>query len=328
MKSCRFFAVLLAFLLLLGLSGCDFINNLMKDEEPPAELPPAPEVLEPVDPNWPVTVFGVEIDALPEKVAVASPALAEYISDMGLFDKVCGVSDFCNFGGASAKPGIGSVQLPNLEKIKELAPEYILTFSQYEESLLTQIQQMNITVITVEAPQSLDELKELYRQIAIFFNGAEDGVAFGDSYVAEYENLIKSAAYSGEKKTVGFIRSLDYMMITGSTMENELLSLLGFTNVAEAESGYNFPAEKIAEFDPEILFVNSHIHIIDFEESDIYKKKSAVKNDNIFGTDFDSVAICSKRSISLIKDMLATAYEDYTLGTALEPAYPSKYKQS
>ncbi len=329
MKFSKFFALLATFLLIIGLSGCDFINNFIAGEDEPSQSQSSvPEVLEPVDPNWPVTAFNTEIKALPEKVAVASPALAEYISDMGLLDKICGISDFCNFGGASAIPTIGSVRLPNLEKIKEIAPEYILTFSQYEESILIELQQMNISVIVIDAPQSLEELKELYRQISLFFGGALDGIAFGDDYVAEYENLLSSAAYTGEKQSVAFIRSLDYMMITGSTMENEILTLMGFNNAASGESGYTFPQEKWSEFDPAVLFVNNDIHIIDLEENDLYKKKSAVKGDKIYGIDLDCVALCSKRSVAIIKDMLATVYSDYTLGSPYEPAYPSKYKQS
>ncbi len=325
MKFYKLAAFLLA--ILMAFSGCDAIINLFGEEEPPQEEITPPPVLEPIDPNYPVTAFGAEIKKAPEKVAVASPALAEYIFDMGLLEKVCALSDFCNFSGASALPTVGSVQLPNMEAIKEAAPEYILTFAQYEESLLIELQQMNISVIVIEAPQSLDGLRELYRQIALFFIGAVDGVAAGESYVNEYNAAITSAAYGGEQKSAAFIRALDYTMVTGGTMENEFLTALGFSNAAAAESGYTFPEEKWAEFDPAVMFVNSHIHLIDLENSDLYKKKSAVKNDAVFNTELDALALCSKRSIALAKDMLATAYEDYTGGTKLEPAYPSKYKQ-
>ncbi len=326
MKFSKILSFLLAILIVAAFSGCDMITEFFEEEEEPSQSQSsAPEILEPVDPNWPVNAFGVEIAEKPEGVAVASPALAEYIFDMGLLNNVSGVADYCNFSGASGLPTIGSVQLPNLEAIKELAPEYILTFAQYEESILVAIQQMNIEVIVIEAPQSLDSLRELYRQIALFFGGAVDGIAMGDSYVAEYDSALSSLAYPGEEATVGFVRSLDFMMITGGTMENELLSIAGFNNAAGAESNYTFPEDKWKEFDPSVIFVNSHIHIIDLENSEYYKKKTAVKGDKIYGVDFDAVALCSKRSMAIIKDMLATVYPDYTNGAALSPAYPSMY---
>ena len=89
-------------------------------------------------------------------------------------EKVVAVSEFCGFAGAVSYPSIGSVRLPDLEAIKKAEPEYILTFAQYEESVLIELQQMNIKVIVITAPQSLEQLREIYRQTALFFLGAID----------------------------------------------------------------------------------------------------------------------------------------------------------
>ena len=325
MKKLKFLSFILAAAMAFSFAGCDFIDDILHEDEP--DVPPMepPEVLEPVDPNWPVTAFGTEIKKAPEKVAVASPALAEYISDMGLMEKVCAVSDFCNFGGASAMASIGSVRLPDMETIKEVSPDYIITFAQYEESILIELQQMNINVIVITAPKTLDELRDLYREIALFFLGAIEGPTAGEEYVAEYDFALSSLCYSGEKKTIAVIRALDYMMITGGTMENELLTAAGLLIAAEAESGYMYDFEKWKEFDPAALFINSDIHLIDLESSDLYKKKSAVKGDKVYNVDVDALGLCSKRSFAILKDMLATVYPDYTEGTPFEPAYPSMY---
>ena len=64
-----------------------------------------------------------------------------------------------------------------MEAIKEAEPEYILTFAKFEESVLIELQQMNIKVIDIEAPENLDELRTLYKEIALFFKGAIDGVS-------------------------------------------------------------------------------------------------------------------------------------------------------
>lgn len=330
MKIKKLLSLFLAAAMLFSFSGCEFIENLPFFTEDGPDEPPVietPEVIEPVDPNWPVSVFGTEIEAQPEKVAVASPALAEYIYDMGLMENMAAVPEYCGFPAAMSYPSIGSVRLPDMEAIKEAEPEYILTFSAYEENILIEIQQMNITVINIEAPESLDELRALYKEIALFFKGAVDGVPFGEDYVSEYDSALSAIAYTGEQKTAAFIRALDYMMITGGTMEQELLSAAGIKNAAETYSGYTFPEENWKEFDPEVLFVNTDIHLIDLETSDLYKNKSAVKGDKVFNADIDVLALGSRRSFDILKNLLATLYEDYTGGTVLEPAYPSMYKQ-
>ena len=330
MKIKKLLSLFLAAAMLFSFSGCEFIENLPFFTEDGPDEPPVietPEVIEPVDPNWPVSVFGTEIEAQPEKVAVASPALAEYIYDMGLMENMAAVPEYCGFPAAMSYPSIGSVRLPDMEAIKEAEPEYILTFSAYEENILIEIQQMNITVINIEAPESLDELRALYKEIALFFKGAVDGVSFGEDYVSEYDSALSAIAYTGEQKTAAFIRALDYMMITGGTMEQELLSAAGIKNAAETYSGYTFPEENWKEFDPEVLFVNTDIHLIDLETSDLYKNKSAVKGDKVYNADIDVLALGSRRSFDILKNLLATLYEDYTGGTVLEPAYPSMYKQ-
>ena len=330
MKIKKLLSLFLAAAMLFSFSGCEFIENLPFFTEDGPDEPPVietPEVIEPVDPNWPVSVFGTEIEKAPEKVAVASPALAEYIYDMGLMENVAAVPEYCSFPAAMSYPSIGSVRLPDMEAIKEAEPEYILTFSAYEENILIEIQQMNITVINIEAPESLDELRALYKEIALFFKGAVDGVPFGEDYVSEYDSALSAIAYTGEQKTAAFIRALDYMMITGGTMEQELLSAAGIKNAAETYSGYTFPEENWKEFDPEVLFVNTDIHLIDLETSDLYKNKSAVKGDKVYNADIDVLALGSRRSFDILKNLLATLYEDYTGGTVLEPAYPSMYKQ-
>ena len=330
MKIKKLLSLFLAAAMLFSFSGCEFIENLPFFTEDGPDEPPVietPEVIEPVDPNWPVSVFGTEIEAQPERVAVASPALAEYIYDMGLMENMAAVPEYCGFPAAMSYPSIGSVRLPDMEAIKEAEPEYILTFSAYEENILIEIQQMNITVINIEAPESLDELRALYKEIALFFKGAVDGVSFGEDYVSEYDSALSAIAYTGEQKTAAFIRALDYMMITGGTMEQELLSAAGIKNAAETYSGYTFPEENWKEFDPAVLFVNTDIHLIDLETSDLYKNKSAVKGDKVFNADIDVLALGSRRSFDILKNLLATLYEDYTGGTVLEPAYPSMYKQ-
>ncbi|MBR3963588.1 MAG: ABC transporter substrate-binding protein [Oscillospiraceae bacterium] len=332
MKTKKLLLIFISAVLVFSFCGCEVLEKFFdmsfsEDEEPTKPLE-SPEIVEPVDPNWPVTAFGTEIEKAPEKVAVISPALAEYIFDMELSEKIVAIPEFCAFEKADSKPKIGSVRLPDMEAIKEAAPEYILTFAEFEESILIELQQMNITVINIEAPKNLDELRALYKEIALFFNGAIDGVPFGDSYVSKYDSELSSLAYSGEQKTFALLLGVNYdTVLTGDTMINEILSAAGIKNIAEGYTGYLFPEENWKEFDPEVIFLRPELHLIDLETSDLYKKKTAVKGDKVYNVDMDAVAVGSLRSFEILKDVLATVYEDYTGGTPYEPAYPSMYKQ-
>ena len=328
----KLLSLFLSAIMIFSFCGCDVLDKFLDmsfgETEEHTEPVDVPEILEPVDPNWPVSVFGNTLEKSPEKVAVISPALAEYIFDMDLSEKIVAVPDYCGFSAASSYPTIGSVRLPDMDAIKEAAPEYILTFAKFEESILIELQQMNITVIFIDAPMSIDELRTLYKEIALFFKGAVDGISVGENYVAKYDSAISSLAYSGEQKTAAFLLGTDYdTILTGDTIINEFFSAAGIKNIAENYTGYSFPEESWKDFDPEVIFLRPDLHLIDLETSDLYKKKSAVKGDKVFNVDMDTVAIGSMRSLAMLKDVLATVYEDYTGGTAYGPAYPSLYKQ-
>ena len=290
-------ALLLAAAMLFCFSGCEFfdklydmhINNGKNNSSSSSEPESAPEPME-VDPNFPVTVFGTEISAEPQKVAAASPALAEYIDDLGLFERLCASCDFSVVAAGASLPSVGSPALPDFEAIKAAAPEYILTLAPYDEASLTKLQQMNVTVLVLKAPQSLDE-----------------------------------AAYSGEKASALFLRGMDNLVITGDSLGGELLSRC-FANAAGEAEGFEILTDDISAIKPDIIFVGGTVRLKDLESSDLYRKKSAVKNDRVFLADLDALSTASLRSFSVLRDMMATAYDDYTAGTKLEVAYPSIYQ--
>lgn len=322
-------ALILFFILILVtcFSSCSVLDILFgkkENDEPkqsPTDVPP--QVI--TDPNWPVTICGYEINEKPKNVICATPDLCEYLFDMNLSDNIIGISDFCTFEIPDTTiKTVGTVINPSFEEIKSLSPEYIITDSPYSEEDLIKLQQMDIKVITFDSPKNLSEIKDLCRQVSIFFLGAEDGSEFGNSYVSEYEGWISEITYNGEKKKAALLRNLDKLMIHKNCIAGELISL-SFDNLAGEYISTEYPEENWKDFDPDVLFVGNSIHIIDLENSSLYKKKTAVKNDRIFTADSDILNIGSKRSIDLMKNMLSTAYEDYTLGTAMTPAYPSKY---
>lgn len=328
----KIFCFLLCAGLVFGLCGCEFFDKLYENhlnrqngKSSSSEESSVPEPVE-IDTGWPVSVAGTEINSKPERVAAVSPALAEYIYDMGLFDNLCAVGEFCAFSEkAAALPNIGSAALPDFDEIKAAEPQYILTNTEYDEASLIKLQQMNITVLYFEAPQSFDGLCELYKELALFFLGAEEGPAFGEAYAEKYNSALAEVSYSGEKASAAFIRGMDNIMITGDSLCGELLSRC-FVNAAGDATGFEYPLDAFSDLKPDIIFVSGRVRLKDLEGSDLYRKKAAVKNDRVYLADLDAVGICSLRSFSIVKDMMTTAYDDYSGGDKLEVAYPSMYK--
>ena len=161
--------------------------------------------------------------------------------------------------------------------------------------------------------------------LALFFLGAEDGAAAGDAFVQKYNAALDETAYSGEKASALFLRGMDNLVITGDSLGGELLSRC-FANAAGEAEGFEILTDDISAIKPDIIFVGGTVRLKDLESSDLYRKKTAVKNDRVFLADLDALSTASLRSFSVLRDMMATAYDDYTAGTKLEVAYPSIYQ--
>lgn len=316
----RFLLTALIFALMVSLVSCS-LPGIPKAEDEPGE-PDGPAAVV-IDPDWPCEVLGTTLDKAPEKVICLSSALCEYVTDMGYGQRLCLVPDGVSL---DAVPSAGTPLSPDLDAIRGSGAEYIIMTGTPDEKSLVKIQQMNITVVSFKAPQSLEELYEVFENIALFFDGKEKGAERYEEYVFGYDELLSSVTYGGQKKTAGFIRRLDYLMITSDTLAGDILSL-AFDNAAADATGCLFPEENIKDYNPDVIFLGGDLHLEDLETSDIYKKKSAVKGDQVYKADFDLIGLGSRKSFETVRDMMATVYGDYEGGTALEPAYPSIYKK-
>lgn len=306
-------------LLVTGLYGCT-IPEINKNNE---VIPP--EEITVIDPNWPATVSEIEIKSAPEKVFCLSPALAEYIYDIGLIDRISFVTEECSFISSSALPDTaGTMFSPDYEKLSTISGGYALIFGEPNEDVLIDLQQKNLKIVSFMFPKTIEELKTLYKDLFLFFDGKKDGIEKGLEYCERYDSLLSEITRENEKKSAAFIRYLDTTYVTFDCLGGQILSL-AFDNVSGECTDYLVPLDTIKAIQPDAIFLSGRFRIKDLESNDLYKKKTAVKNDRVFLSDLDTISLGSERSIQMIKDMMATVYDDYSDGTALDPAYPSLY---
>lgn len=306
-------------LLAIGLYGCT-----MPDIDKNNEVIP-PEEITIIDPNWPVTVSETEIKAAPEHVFCLSPALTEYIYDIGLIDRVSFITEECNFISSSALPDTaGTMFSPDYEKLSAISGGYALFFGEPNEDVLINLQQKNLKIVSFKFPKTIEELKSLFKDLFLFFDGKKDGIENGLEYCERYDSLLSEITRESEKKSAAFIRYLDTTYVTLDCLGGQILSL-AFDNVSGECTDYLVPLDTIKTIQPDAIFLSGRFRIKDLESNDLYKKKTAVKNDKVFLSDLDTISLGTIRSIQIIKDMMATVYDDYSDGSALEPAYPSLY---
>jgi ABC-type Fe3+-hydroxamate transport system substrate-binding protein len=98
----------------------------------------------------------VEVPEEPLRIVSLSPALTEILYRIGVWDKVVGVSVFCNKPPeARGKPRVGSYFKVNYKLLEKLEPDLVLTTTGAQRRVLEELVEKGFTVYPVPLPVSL-----------------------------------------------------------------------------------------------------------------------------------------------------------------------------
>lgn len=291
MKLRSVLTALTALLLMTFLIGC----NLFGDRKEPSPGPVSESEEEELDPEYPVSAGGVQLLARPGKVISLAPSLTEKLFDLGMTDRLTGVSDYCDYPSAVADlPPCGTAQLPDVEVIAALEPHLVLAEAELPEEAAAFLAEQGIPVAVFPHAESLSGLMENYIDLARLLEGEVSGAAMGRYFSQEYQGMLSGLSEAagralGENspKTVLYLRLLDFTVATGDTFENELLRAIHLQNLAEDYTGWTYPEEEAKTPEGQAGFAGvdiiymdeDFVTIKDLEQNSFYKGLPATIHD-------------------------------------------------
>lgn len=241
----------LAVLLTFVAAGCDkgeeslgelVVSQQSSDEEPKSAFP--------------AEIRSIELSQAAESVVSLSPAVTEIIYELGFGDKLCGVSNYCDYPDDITAQRVGSSENPDLDKIKELSPDVVLTLSDLSERDGYELSFAGIKVIELGNLRELSDYAALYSDIAKCFYGNELNESEKQTEIhADIANNARTALDDAAKgiSLGSFIYVTSKLTAAGAgTFEGSVLSLLG-DNVC-SQSGY---VEIPDEIEPEYIIADS-----------------------------------------------------------------------
>jgi iron complex transport system substrate-binding protein len=111
----------------------------------------------------------------PKRVVSLAPSCTETLIDLGLADRLVGVSDYCPELPAGCKAArVGGLVNPNVESILALSPDLVLTVQNAEDRTLAALRRRGIDV-RAEDPQSLAEVLRGIGELAELLGAPERG---------------------------------------------------------------------------------------------------------------------------------------------------------
>lgn len=202
----------------------------------------------------------ITLESTPMRIVSLVPSQTELLFDLGLEDKLVGITKFCvhPYHLKSTKKIIGGTKKVHVEKIRLLQPDIII--ANKEENTEEIVEAIKLiapvwvsNIITIE--DNLEMIEEFGKIFAVRTTARQwiDKISFGledfKSYISDKE--IKRAAY--------FIWKNPYMVAGGDNFVNEMMKLNKFSNIYEANGRYpEVIVQKMRiQGDPQILLLSS-----------------------------------------------------------------------
>jgi len=213
----------------------------------------------------------VLVPVLPQRIVSLVPSQTELLFDLGLGERVVGVTKFCIHPTAARQRAtvIGGTKQFDFEKIAALQPDLIIgnkeeNYQQGIERLATDFPVWMSDIGTL--PEALDMLRSLGQLTRM----AERAQKLGEDIATSFAAL---PTYAQLERVAYFIWRKPYMVAGGGTFINDMLARAGFANVFAHLGRYpEIMAAQLAQAAPERIFLSSEPypfagkHVAEFQQ--------------------------------------------------------------
>ncbi|ALD21506.1 ABC transporter substrate-binding protein [Hymenobacter sp. DG25A] len=218
------------------------------------ELPPLPHL--------PLTVTDqmnrrVAVPFPPRRIVSLVPSQTELLFDLGLGERVVGVTKFCIHPAQARQQAtiIGGTKDFHFDRIAELKPDLII--GNKEENYQEGIEQLAARYpVWMSDISTLADALDMIRRVGLIAGRKERAEALAQQIQASFTNLARPSAEL--IPAAYFIWRKPYMVAAGGTFIDEMLRVAGFQNVFGHLSRYpEISAEQLAAANPQQILLSS-----------------------------------------------------------------------
>ncbi|HER24542.1 MAG TPA: cobalamin-binding protein [Candidatus Atribacteria bacterium] len=214
--------------------------------------------------NYPITIIDdtgteVTIPREPQRIISTAPSNTEILFDLGLQEKIVGITNYCNFPEETKNiEKIGEISPLNFEKIISLNPDLILAYAGFQLKEIPRLRELGLTTIVLE-PLTLEDTFNSIKMIARVCGISEKGSSLVD-HLSQRVHIIQSKVstipFSDRPKI--FVGSTSETIFTpgAGTLFHELITLAGGQNIASDLAFWKqVNPEYVAQAEPDIIII-------------------------------------------------------------------------
>ncbi len=213
-----------------------------------------------------------ELNSVPKRIISLVPSQTELLYDLGLDDKVVGITKFCIHPEEwyRNKQRVGGTKNLKLDKITALNPDLII--ANKEENTQSQIEALQqLYPVYTSDISNLDESLAMIKDVGNITNTKEKSFFITENIQYEFKKLFNQNFV--ETRTLYLIWKEPYMSINQKTFINDMMQRCGLQNVIFSDVEYpEILEQEITDLKPELILLSSEP--FPFKEQHIIEMKS------------------------------------------------------
>jgi len=261
--------------------------------------------------KFPVMAFGRNIEEAAESIISLSPMATEFILSSPSQNALTAVSNYCNKYSFDQLMTVGTPLLSNVDKIIQIAPDVVVVQTPLSDVDRIKLEESGILVLQLNAPDSFEDVKEIYRSVTALTQGSEIATFEAERVTASIQKklgLYAKALEKSDKKDAVMVFNSYGMVATKDTFEADILA--NFFDISiDGRNYYNEDFTAVAASNPQVIIASDYM-----SETDIinmgFGDSDAFVNSNIFYVNIQQFESCSAKAIDILCGIANTVYGD------------------
>lgn len=198
--------------------------------------------------------IALAFDRSPQRIVSLVPSITEWLWDMGLDDRVVGITKFCVRPEAwfRSKPRIGGTKQVHLDRLVALEPDLVIANKEENDaSDVEAIRAAGIPVWTSDV-RTWDDALEMMQLLGELLEVADKAAALN----AELQQSLPVPS-SPVKRAAYAVWNAPLMLAGTDTFIHDIMARLGFENVVQTTRYPTFTDPELQAAQPEILLLPS-----------------------------------------------------------------------
>ena len=249
----------------------------------------------------------------PQRIVSLAPNITEILFELGLEDRLVGVTRYCDYPSQAAKKEIiGGLVDPNLEKIEALKPDLIVAFRGNPLRILKKLKNLRFPVFVFETGTTLEDLFPMVEKLGRLTHQEEEAVALVQALEKKHQD-IQDALEDVEEKPKVFLSLHGAALWTcgkGSFLNDLLVSAKAVNIAGEVPQKWlNLNREQLIHKDPEVIIIlakNMNAFTLARERlttDSRLREISAIKENRIFFVDENETSRFGPRLLDALEDV-------------------------